>query len=91
MLIYVLIICLVIEMDVSDELLWSNKDWDPSYLTDIVTQDFYDFSELWNCGNVPDQVLIKEADKVDRYCPIVEDISLDDDTLCTAVEKIEKE
>ena len=61
------IICLVIEMDVSDELLWSSKDWDPSYLTDIVTQDFYDFSELWNCGNVSDQVLVKDVTFIEHF------------------------
>ena len=50
--------------------------------------DFYDFSTLWN-SSVEDNDLIKAVDEVEKYSPILEDISLDDSELCTAVEKIE--
>ena len=66
----------------------TNKDWDPQYLRGIVTQDFYDFKELWQ-SNVCDCNLVCEVNKVDKYCPIVEDIYMDDDTLYEAVEQIE--
>ena len=38
-----------------------------------------------------DSVLIKEMEEYERYCPIVEDISLDDNVLCDAVQRIEDE
>ena len=79
-------------MDVSDSMLCRNGDWDPSYLGLLFDEDFNDVTELWK-SNVGDQELICESDRVERehYCPITEDISLDDSTLCTAVEKIEEE
>ena len=33
---------------------------------------------------------MKVVDEVEKYCPIVEDISIDDNELCSAVEKIEQ-
>ena len=77
-------------MDISDRLFFTNRDWDPCYLHTIVSEDFFEFKELWET-NVCDKELVQVADKVDHYCPIVEDISLDDETLCRAVEQIEKE
>ena len=77
-------------MDTTDYLMWMSRDWDPSYLADMFREDFDDYSELWK-SNVADKELVEEAKKVEKYTPIVEDISLDDDTLCTAVEKIEDE
>ena len=77
-------------MDISDSLLSSNRDWDPSYLNEIFQEDFYEFSELWS-SNVMDSELVQECNKIDIYCPVTEDISLDDQTLCSAVEHIEKE
>ena len=65
-------------------------DTDPCYLKELVSQDFYDFRELWQ-NSVTDMELITAAETVDRYCPIVEDISLDDSTLCKAVEEIEEQ
>ena len=49
-------------------------------------------TELWK-SNVADSVLVNETSRVERqpYCPVTEDISLDDQTLCSAVEKIEQE
>ena len=79
-------------MEVSDKLLLVNRDWDPSYLSSIVGQDFFEFSELWNVNNcVKDCDLVEYARNMDHYCPEVEDISLDGEILCNAVEKIEEE
>ena len=78
-------------MDISDENLICNRDWDPSYLSQIFDVEFYDFTDMWASSNVSDSDLITEIEKVEHYCPIVEDISLDDSELCSAVEKIEEE
>ena len=75
-------------MEVSDSLLCRNRDWDPSYLSQLLSDDFYEFSDLWSDSNATDTELIQE---VEKYCPIVEDISMDDETLCNEVEKIEIE
>ena len=48
------------------------------------------FTELWR-SNVRDVDLINETEKVESYCPITEDILLDDDVLCHAVENVETE
>ena len=37
------------------------------------------------------EILSSEACSDGRYCPVTEDISVDDDTLCQAVEAIEIE
>ena len=86
-----LLICDVIfTMDVSDSALVANHDWDPLYLHDIFEVDFNDLSDLWS-SNISDMELIQHVECVETYSPIVEDISLDDNTLCKAVEKIEHE
>ena len=77
-------------MDVPNITFCRNRDWDPSYLQQLLSQDFYDYDELWSC-NIGDMELVNEVEKVERYSPIVEDISLKDDILCLAVEKIEEE
>ena len=77
-------------MDVSDTWLWSNRDWDPSYLSSIFDKDFYDFNDLW-LSNINDMELLEAGKDVERYYPIVEDISMDDHELCSAVERIEEE
>ena len=77
-------------METLDYLMWMSKDWDPNYLKEIFREDFDDYSELWK-SNVGDTDLIKEVENVEKYCPVVGDISLDDKTLCAAVEKIEDE
>ena len=77
-------------MDVPDSLLFRNRDWDPSYLAELVSQDFFDFSELWST-NYADSQLVSDVQQLEKYQRIVEDISLDDNVLCTAVEAIEKE
>ena len=74
-------------MELSDRLLMSNLDWDPGYLKEIFDSDFNDCTDLW-FSDITDMDIVKE---VDKYSPIVEDISLDDDMFCRAVEKIESE
>ena len=74
--------------------LFVNFDWDPAYLSEIFAEDFDDYSEMWNEESVGDDELVKCVEKMDlkqRYCPIVEDISMDDSMLCAAVEQIENE
>ena len=70
-------------MDNLDLLL--NRDWDPEYLQELFRTDFNDMSELWSDA-VSDTEMNKLADK---YCPIVEDISMDDEELSHAVKTIE--
>ena len=79
-------------MEVSDIELSRNRDWDPNYLHDLMMDDFYEFNDLWQ-SNIRDGDLVQETDRVERecYCPLVEDISLEDEVLCSAVEKIEEE
>ena len=77
-------------MDLADRVFMANYDWDPSYLRYIFSQDFYEFRELWSNG-MHDHDLIKAAEASEWYCPVVEDISLDNDTLYEAVAQIENE
>ena len=73
-------------MDLSDRIFMANRDWDHAYLKSIFTQDFYEFRELWH-SNVGDTELLR----AECCSPIVENISLDDDTLYEAVAEIENE
>ena len=77
-------------MDISDSLLWRNRNWDPNYLLELISEDFYEFAELWD-SDMADLDLISQVEQIEKYCPIVEDISLDNQILCSAVEKIEEE
>ena len=77
-------------MEVSDRHLLDNRNWDLCYLKDIFDIDFNDSSELW-INDIDDMELVQVANDVERYSPIVEDISMDDTELCKAVEKIEEE
>ena len=36
-------------------------------------------------------ILSNMLKKMEKYCPIVKDISIEDEVLCSAVEQIEKE
>ena len=67
-----------VTMDVPDSALFCNRDWDPLYLRGIFDTEF---NELW-CSDINDMDLLSHVEQVERYCPIVEDISLDDETLC---------
>ena len=77
-------------MEITDDMFLCNRDWDPSYLKDSFDEDFNDFSSLWE-SEVMDNDLVSEVNKMEYYCPIVEDISVDNETLTVAVEKIEQE
>ena len=46
-----------------------------------------EYGELWSS----DRDLVMDVEKLEKYCPIVEDISMDDQELCEAVEQIEYE
>ena len=77
-------------MDVLDDQLFSNQDWDPCYLQDLFSTDFNDFTDHWK-SLVTDADLNTQMDKVEKYCLVVEDISIEDEVLYNAVEKIENE
>ena len=77
-------------MDISDDLLMQNIDWDPVYLASIFDTEFSDCSELW-VNEMDDSQLLEVVEQSERYSPIVEDISLDDNVLYLAVEQIETE
>ena len=77
-------------MEISDELLLKNCDWDPSYLQQLFKEDFNECDLLW-VSDITDMELVKEVETIERYNPITEDISLDDEYLCAEVDKIEKE
>ena len=77
-------------MELSDIVFVTNRDWDPQYLRQMVSQDFYEFRELWQ-NSVGDNELLEAAETFDKYTPIVEDILLDDSTLYEAVTQIESE
>ena len=77
-------------MELSDMNLFRDRDWDPEYLIDIFTQDFEEYPNMWE-SNISDTQLVNHVEKLDKYCLVVEDISIDDETLCSAVEQIEYE
>ena len=77
-------------MDVSDKLLVSNFDWDPAYLQEIFEGEFDDFSDLW-ASDISDMELVNEGERIEKYSLITEDITLEDEELCCAVEKIKAE
>ena len=79
-------------MDILDGILVRNRDWDPSYLSELVSQDFYDFKDLWNYSNsTGDTDVVKQVEWIEKYSPIVEDISLDDEVLSSAWDQVEYE
>ena len=77
-------------MEVTDASLVCNRDWDPSYLSSIFDVDFHDSGNISD-NSISDMELVRHVESVERYSPLVEDISLDDDTLCQAVDQIERE
>ena len=81
-----------LNMELADRMFTGNRDWDPTYLRYIFSQDFYEFGDLWK-SNIGDSDLVTIAERMEneRYTPIVEDISLDDQTLCDTVDQIERE
>ena len=77
-------------MEVTDASLVCNQDWDPSYLSTIFDVDFYDSGNISDTS-ISDMELVRHVECVERYCPTVEDISLDDDMLRQALDQIERE
>ena len=81
-------------MEFKDEL-FARLDWDPEYLCTIFEEDFNDIDGLWNFEICSDQDLLEMAQISncldDKYVPVVEDISLDDNVLLNAVDQIESE
>ena len=75
-------------MELSDAHFTCNRDWDPSYLKSIFDTDFYEYSDLWS-NSMDDSEILDVATFGEPYQPIV--ISMDDNELCSAVEKIESE
>ena len=67
----------------------SNRDWDPSYLALLFSEDFYDMSHMWReCEIISDEEM---CNIVDKYSPEIKDISLPDEVLRDEVERIEQE
>ena len=77
-------------MEVPDICFLWNRDWDPYYFGEIFQHDFYDYSDMWS-NDIGDTELLESVNKIKTYCPVVEDISFDDNELCQAVEWIEEE
>ena len=79
-------------MELTNRIFTTNRDWDPSYLRYIFSQDFYEFRDLWT-NSIADKELVKVAKATERepYAPIVEDILMDDASLYEAVMQIERE
>ena len=75
-------------MELDDTTLSACSAWDPGYLEGIFSQDFYDFGHLW-INKMSDRHLVHAVETIEKYNPLVEDISLDDDTLYQAAEEIE--
>ena len=75
--------------------LTSNLDWGPIYLAKIFDEDFFDMSELWKYSSaLTDSEMLNCIDgnfQREIYCPEVEDVSLDDEILWSAVEEIEEQ
>ena len=77
-------------MDILNEMLVSEQYWDPLYLHELFREDFYDFNPLWK-SSLCHRDLVHAVETLKRYNPLVDDISLDDDVLCSAVKEIELE
>ena len=80
-------VCVIISKGMDDHLI-VGFDWDPEYLALIFDEEFDDMSDLWSSELVTDREILS---CVDKYSPVVEDISMDDSDLMHAVEAIEYE
>ena len=67
-------------MEFSDVSLMVNRDWDRLYLKSIFDVEFDDFSHLWG-NSISDMELVNAVEEIERYSPIVEDISMDNNEL----------
>ena len=72
----------------------ANLDWDPSYLELILSHDFFYMADLWNDGSLTDLEIVnlcEESQNKEIYNPVLEDITLEDDELLSAVTDIERQ
>ena len=77
-------------MECLDRALTGKRDWDPTYFSELFSQNFFDFNHLW-ASNMGDKDLIDAVETIEWYTPLVQDISLADETLYQAVEEIDYE
>ena len=77
-------------MELPDSVLFQNCDLDLVYLASIFDIEFTEYLDLW-ASNMEDSELLEVVNHVESYFPIVEDISLDDSELCSAVEAIQSQ
>ena len=79
-----------------DHIFIDNSDWDPTYLAnlfhdELVIEEGCGMMELLN-NSMDDTALLNEVLKLENVCgpymPVTEDISMDDDTLLSAVNSI---
>ena len=56
-------------IETSGQSLFMNRDWDRCYLNDILSQDFYEFTNMWD-SNIYDMDLIEAVKFVEKYSPI---------------------
>ena len=70
--------------------LWHDKSFSSSFDCDpsIFDIEFHDISELWD-NSMGDLELLDAVNYVEKYSPIVEDISIEDETLFSDVEQID--
>ena len=47
------------------ENLWSNRDWDPVYLSSIFDSEFEDFLDLWS-NDMEDSDLLKVVNEIEK-------------------------
>ena len=76
--------------NVTDRELLLTYDWDPVYLLSIFDSEFNDTSDLWD-NIMSDSEILDTVNIMEKYNPIVEDISMEDEVLCAAVEPIKAE
>ena len=50
---------------VSDRLLCTNRDWDPSYLSELFSDEFFDFCDHW-ISKMNDFELVSNVEKIKR-------------------------
>ena len=78
----------------SDHILVNSMElWDPYYLNNLFKEDFDNVDTNVFNSSVSDSDLLKSIECMENmlYQPIVEDITMDDNDLLTAVNQIESE
>ena len=77
-----------IDIELADETFSTYKRLGPTYLNDSFSQAFFEINNLWS-SKMSDKDLVHMVETIEKYNPLVEDISLNNATLYGAVEKIE--